>query len=428
MSKVRLLLVLFALVGGVGSLRGATFVVPPDEWLIDDSPVIVSGTVVDAHPRLSAGQDIETVFRVAVDEVLKGQLASGDLEVVEWGGRIGERWTLVPGAPRYESGKRYVIFLYPKANGEWTTQNLTLGRFEFVSSPRGEMLVRDAEEVRGWDIHGNVAQEVERSADGFLAFIRNRARGILGDPDYAIGGTLVPAPQTRRVQTTDFAGYDFADAANVGVARWNDDGDSNVNFSISGSPATGNGKNAGDGEDRIIEEDPNDIIAGAFTGSGTVAVAYLSSAGTHSFEGKTYLSIAGADIVTQNGFKTNGSSQSVFRTAMAHEVGHTLGFRHSNKSPDDQANCAAPLPCVSGSSNAVMNSSVGALNGNLQSWDTDAVRAAYGSGGDASDYTSKFCANPGCSTFTSETGRMSSPSRSFRLAQQACAPPSLSTV
>jgi hypothetical protein len=428
MVKARVLFVLFTLVLCLAPLQAATFVVPPDEWLIDDSPVIVSGTVMEAHARYTDKQEIETVFRFAVDDVLKGTLAGTDLELIEWGGMIGDRWMLQSGSPRYEIGKRYLVFLYPNRNGEWTTQNLALGRFAFVHSGRGDVLVRDVDEIRGWDIYGKAAQEVERNAADFLTFIRNRANGQSETPDYAINGKLTPAPQSRQV-TPNFVGYDFDDAASVAVGAWKDDPDSTVNYSISGTPATGDTKNVGDGEERFIEEDPHGDIAGAFTGSGVVATAFMSGGADHTYEGKTYISINGSDVVTQNGIKASNLGQSAFRTAMAHEVGHTLGFRHSNQSADGQSSCSAPLPCVSGSSNAVMNSSVGSLNGVLQAWDRDAVAAAYGSGGDASDYTLKFCANGSCTSFTPETGRRTSTSVSFRLAEQAltCTPPSITT-
>lgn len=428
MFRLRTLFVFVALLVCIVPAKGATYVVPPDEWLIDDAAAIVSGRIVDAHSRYNARQEIETVFRMVVDEALKG--TPGDsVEIVQWGGRIGDRWMAVSGGPRYELGKRYVAFLVRDRDGRWTTQDLALGRFEYAMTADGEVLVRAIDDIHGWDIHGNEAKDFARRAPEFVSFIRDRVKGIESKPAYAVRATMKPAPERRNVRADDFPGYDFADAANVGVARWNDHADSNVNFSISGSAATGNTKNVGDGEDRIIEEDPNGDIAGSFGGSGTVAVAFMAGSGTHNFEEKTYITITQADIVTQDGFKNNGSSQSVFRTAMVHEVGHTLGFRHSNQSPDSQSTCSAPLPCVSGSSNAVMNSSVGALNGSLQPWDRDAAAAAYGDGGDASDYTSKFCANPSCTTFTAETGRRNSlsPSASFRLAQQACSGPSITT-
>jgi len=389
------------------SLRAATFVVPPDGVLIDDSLAIVAGAVVAAEPRFDENGDIETVFTLHVDEALKGNVQSGSLTLVEWGGRIGDRASMVSGAPRYEVGKNYLIFLTANRRGEWTTHQMTLGRFERVHSAEHDLFVRDTSQVHGWDIHGNEPVEVERYAEPFRKFIRDRVAGIKSPAAYFVDGVVRGDAMDLRTDAVapDFAEYDFDDACDVGAASWTNDGGSDVNYSISGTPASGNVKNGGDGEERIIEEDPNDIIAGSFNGSGTVATAYWSIGGSHMFEGQEYNTIIGSDVVTQNGVAASSLGQSKFRTTLVHEIGHTLGFRHSNE------NCTTAVPCTT---DAVMNSSVAAFNGALRQWDIDAVRAVYGSGGTASDYV---------------TGRRTNTTASFRKAklEVVCNPPTITT-
>lgn len=374
-SFIAVLVVLFAAFGA----NAATFVVPTDDLLVQESKAIVSATVVAAEPRLNDSGDVETVFTLSIDDVLKGSFDRGTLSLVEWGGRIGNRATVMSGAPRYELGKSYVIFLTSNRNGEWTTQDLTLGRFERVHTAKGQLLVRDTGEVHGWDMNGNAPVEAERFAEGFEHFIRERAAGRKAQAAYFTDGVV--REQSTELRTApvepNFADYDFDDACEVGASAWTDDSGSNVNYSVSGSPASGNGKAGGDGEDRIIEEDPNDIISGAFGGSGVVATAFWSMSGDHDFEGQTYSTIIGADVVTQNGIKASSLGQNKFRTAMVHELGHTLGFRHSNQM------CTTAVPCTS---DAIMNSSVSSFNGVLRQYDIDAVRATYGDGATAMDY------------------------------------------
>lgn len=410
----------------VASANAATFVVPPDEWMVDDAAAIVSGTVVDAYVRYDSRGDLETVYSFSVDHVLKGH-TSESFEIVEWGGHLGDTWMFASGSPRYELGHRYVVFAVQKPNGNWTTLQMTLGRFEYVHSAAGEVLIRDVDEIRGWDIEGNAAEELDRDAEKFATFIRDRARGVETTEQYLIGatGTRVAAPRDRRV-TANFVDYDFTDACNVGVDAWSNDSGSTVNLSISGSPASGNTKDLSDSEQRIIEEDPNGDISGTFNGAGVVATAFSRAAGSHMHEGTEYLTITHSDIVTQNGVKASSLGQSKFRTALTHEVGHTLGFRHADKTPEE-SNCGTPLPCAS---SAVMTAQLGAHDGQLQSWDKDAVRAAYGDGGLTSDYAMRFCtafSGNTCTTFTELKARRATPSISFRIASQACAAPGIST-
>ena len=386
------LLAILAVILLAAPIHAATFIVPPDEKLIDDSQAIVFATVVNAAPRFTELGEIETVYTLAIEDVLKGTLDSTQTTVVEWGGVIGDRGMAMSGAPRYELGKQYLIFMTGNRNGEWTTQHLTLGRFESIQTEKGELLVRDTSEVH--DIYGKSAVEIERNADTFRAFVRDRVREHRNEANVTTG----VAP--------NFSGYDIANASEVGAGVWVDDAGSNVAYSISGSPASANLKNVFDNEERIIEEDPNNDIAGAFGGSGVVATAFWGfNAPSHNFEGHSFSTITGSDVITQNGLRDSNLSQSTLRSVMAHELGHTLGFRHSNQ------NCPAGAPCTS---QAIMNSSVGPSNGVLQQYDIDAVRAVYGNGGDATHFVN---------------GRRTNTAVSFRIARlgggSSCSAPTI---
>lgn len=393
-------------------ILGATFVVPPDSELVQRADSIVLGTVVSVWPRLDANGLIETVTDLAVEETIKGSAGSGVVRIVHWGGVVGDRWLIATGTPEYTPGQRSLVFLHHNQKGEWTTLDLALGRFDLGFDTQGrELLVRDREAIAGWDRAGAEHREHLRLARPFLEFVRARANGFPWPDDYwapadsvtmmqppsasadviatAFTGTqyclLLGGQPARRAITSvgwrlagNQTGLDSDAAVTKGTSSWTSDAGSNVTYSKSGTPAAASIKDPFDGEDRVIANDPGNDISGTFTGSGTVAVAFIGgTGGSHTFGGESFTTISGADIVIQDGVGS-AFGQERFNTVMTHELGHTLGFRHSNRTANDQNACADPLPC---SGSAIMNSSViSGLNGNLQAWDRDGVRTLFGSG------------------------------------------------
>ncbi len=396
-----------------------SFVVPEDAELIAKTTAIAIGTVEGSYVQETTGV-IETVYEVRVERVVKGLPQKTELlRVASPGGVIGDRGLFVAGAPHFAQGDRVLLFLI-REKGAWRTTDLTLGAFRFVVSTSGQrLLVRDLEDVVGWDHHGQVHREKVRREEGFLDFIEERVHG--GTPkvrseDYLVEASEVtlPAPPDKRrfdiSANAPFPGSTYTDwvqnqpirrtnagsgityrkradqnisgqadggvsVIQGGLAAWTNEPGSNINMIYGGTTTTP----ATDFDNVNVVEfnDPQGRVSGSWGGSGTIAIAFMSFSGSHQFEGRTWWNISDGDVVFQNGYPgTHGS----FRTAMTHELGHTLGWRHSNQDYSTGGACnSSTQECTSA---AIMNSTVnGSYGYTLQTWDVNAAQSVYpGSG------------------------------------------------
>jgi hypothetical protein len=362
MLRPRRRLLRFALAAPLAALAmaasAATYVPMSDAALVDQSPAVVLGTVVESAAQLA---DASTLTRVAITTVLKGGALPSPL-AVRVPGFVGEDESLlVPGAPRFAAGEEVLLFLAPRTDGTWSIQQFMLGAFHEVERGGERLAVRDLAGASALQPAAGEGAEPARDLARFAGWIRERAQGRRRAADYFFAG----APPALRSAHDDFvllgtarwqvfdaagsvawefhsAGYDGAGAgvADFTAARgaWNGDPNSTVSYTSAGStPSTGPGLNAGDGSNRIIFGDPNGEIAGSFncgTG-GVVGIGGYRTSGTHSHNSQTFGSIVEGDIVIQDNtacfFSGNaGSAADVF----THELGHTLGLGHS---PDSAA-------------------------------------------------------------------------------------------
>jgi hypothetical protein len=109
----------------------------------------------------------------------------------------------------------------------------------------------------------------------------------------------------------------------------------------------------------------------------------LFGGGTHVFHGETFGTTKEVDVSMNQGLGLCSPAQfpaGEFNTTVTHEVGHTLGFRHSDQNRTLNAACASD-PSLDCSNSAVMDHLlVFGLNGQLQPWDISAVSNVYGNG------------------------------------------------
>ncbi len=406
-----------------------SYVVPADHVEVERSKAIVVGHVLRSHVESSTRFGIETVTDVILEETIKGSVG-GVIQIHEPGGVLGDQAYVIPGVPVFAEGDRILLFLHQRGNGQYCVNDLQLGSFHFAKDVAGrDLVIRNESEMEGWDLDGTPHQEPHRSAEKFINYIRGIVRGDDVVEDYVVSNLPLAGEQETVMARID-ALHPIRDAAFTAASytvdlsgglggRWNVF-PSNVNWNQGNSESgvLGNGTsqistafaswNAGgahyvltsanpnlkgimdapDGVNNIVFEkdltdaglQPYSCTKGGALGMGGMH-SVLFGGGVHVFHGETFGTTVEVDVSMNQGLGACSLAQfhsGEFNTTVTHEVGHTLGFRHSDQNRTQNALCSSD-PSLDCSNAAIMDHLIiGGLNGQLQPWDSSAVSSVYG--------------------------------------------------
>jgi len=410
-----------------------TYVVPTDRELVHRADAVVVATALNSWSQQTAEGGIETVTTFRVDDIVAGPAGLTTIDVHELGGFADGRGLIVPGMPQFAAGQQMILLLKATPRQTWSVAEVALGAFDLVHDRLGRTLAMRADgEISGWDLDGTPHVEQPRLADRFLDFLRAETHGSIGREDYFVDrAPLATATQSTtklKPATNAFAGSTYcstisfagathggrwnvfpsavtiftfntetgapgngATAAQTGVNGWTNKGGSNVNYVYGGMGGGTAGLSSPDGKNTVIfEQDLTgrtpSIAAYNCSSGGVLGIggAWVSSS-TNTLNGETFWTNTEADVQMNQGIAncTTLFSSGDFNSAVMHELGHTLGLRHSDQTQADNPSIACTTdPSLECSSSAIMHSFiVHGLNAVAQSWDLHAIAALYpGSG------------------------------------------------
>lgn len=357
--------------------HATSYMMTPDEALVDGAEVIAQVTVESVEPAPIAGPP-STDYFVQIERLLKGYV-TGSTVVVRVPGGIGpdgvglQLW----GAPEFRQGERVLLFLAPRADGTYGVLHLMLGAFFEIESGGSRLAVRSLGESLELAGDGSPAArpmgEPGRDFAGFLNWITDRATGLNRPIDYYVD-PLPGSPRPMRATgplledvctqlnfrwfefdrgggvkwSVSADGFDGRGAGRSALMRarrlWNRESGGALKLENGGSRAGGEGLSSHDGLNQLLFNDPDEEIAGRFSCSrgGIVALTGIwfesgrgqacdrvgaGRKGAH--EGRQFLAIVEADVVTNDGSECLLASDALLTARLfAHELGHSLGLSH----------------------------------------------------------------------------------------------------
>lgn len=130
----RLFILAIVMLGLAPAALATTIVVPTDEDMVIGARVIVRGrvrsleTAYDEHRGM-----VFTYVGLRVREVLKGQITTRRIVLKEPGGLAGNHGTLIHGVPRFTEGEEVLLYLDTWPDGSLRVHHMFLGKFAVIT-------------------------------------------------------------------------------------------------------------------------------------------------------------------------------------------------------------------------------------------------------------------------------------------------------
>lgn len=354
--------------------EATTYVMVPDEALVDEAPLASVVRIEAIDPAAGKiGGPVETEVVATVERVLKGRPAGGTVRV-RFPGGIGAdgRGLRIFGAPGFREGERALLFLAPDGRGSYRLVHFFLGAFREAVAGGRRVAVRDLSEATEVRIEEPGVKRVDparreplRDFDAFARWVAARAAGEPGAGPYRVetnGGELEPAVEpftvfldpgdgkplrwfdfdhggsvAWRAQVSGQSGISGGGFAELQAAlrAWSDEPETPVDYRYAGTIARAGGLSDVDGINAILFDDPEDVLPPFRCASGGILAMggpWYETRLTR-FQGLLFHRIAEADIVVNDGlscfFARSVNPSQAAEELFAHELGHTLGLAHS---------------------------------------------------------------------------------------------------
>ena len=370
-----LILIASLTLSGLALPAGATTIIPPASYgqLLTGSAAVVSAVAGESSVE-ERGSLLYTSTLFVVDEWLSGPAdrpRSFMLEVP--GGERDGTVCVVPGMPRFQPGRRYLIPLAAGRLGGWSLKVAAWGLLEEVAGEKGMKLLAPIPESRELGVlpaqgaAGSAAPGIYRrelllqhvravvagaatwnekvalaspseiasaalpQAIPGVCTIMNAGYGPSRWSTFDGGGSVTMSAQSPGDPSISGGGFSQVQAA---VAIWMGVPSTKLNLAYGGStaytlPCTSGSNDYG--TNVVVFGDPCSDIADLVNCGGTLAFGGFTGGGTHTYDGQTWMTIYTWFVVVNNG--VGGCLGSGGYTSMlAHEMGHGLGFGHVSDS------------------------------------------------------------------------------------------------